>query len=88
MKIQKYKNKPKEIEAVQFTDPGQFPMLVKWIGKENIYLQNNNDLDFRISFMSIEGSVFANIGDYIIKGIEGEFYPCKESIFEKTYELK
>ena len=30
---------------------------------------------------------YASIGDYIIKGIQGEFYPCKPDIFEKTYEL-
>jgi hypothetical protein len=29
----------------------------------------------------------ANVGDYIIQGVEGEFYPCKASIFEKTYNL-
>lgn len=29
----------------------------------------------------------AAIGDYIIKGVNGEFYPCKEEIFEKTYDL-
>jgi hypothetical protein len=34
-----------------------------------------------------EGYVFASVGDYIIKGVEGEFYPCKPDIFEKTYEM-
>ena len=29
----------------------------------------------------------ASVGDYIIKGVEGEFYPCKEKIFNETYEL-
>ena len=35
---------------------------------------------------SLEGNMKANIGDYIIKGINGEFYPCKPDIFDKTYE--
>ena len=35
---------------------------------------------------TLEGSMKANIGDYIIKGVKGEFYPCKPDIFEMTYE--
>ena len=40
-----------------------------------------------ISIETLEGTMQAIPGDYIIKGIEGEFYPCKPKIFEKTYEL-
>ena len=36
---------------------------------------------------TLEGSHQANIGDYIIKGVNGEFYPCKPDIFEKTYDI-
>lgn len=36
---------------------------------------------------TLEGGVYATYGDYIIKGVDGEFYPCKPSVFEKTYEL-
>lgn len=36
---------------------------------------------------TLEGNHLANIGDYIIKGVAGEFYPCKPDIFEKTYEV-
>lgn len=35
---------------------------------------------------TLEGDMKANIGDYIIKGVNGEFYPCKPDIFTKTYE--
>jgi len=35
---------------------------------------------------TLEGTMKANIGDYIIRGIKGEFYPCKPDIFEQTYE--
>lgn len=35
----------------------------------------------------LEGTMTANVGDYIIKGVNGEFYPCKPDIFEKIYEL-
>lgn len=36
---------------------------------------------------TLEGTMIANIGDYIIKGVQGEFYPCKPDIFEVTYEI-
>jgi hypothetical protein len=36
---------------------------------------------------TLEGDMHAEVGDYIIKGIKGEFYPCKPDIFEATYEL-
>lgn len=35
---------------------------------------------------TIEGKMKANVFDYIIRGVQGEFYPCKPDIFEKTYE--
>lgn len=35
---------------------------------------------------TLEGDIEASIGDYIIKGVNGEFYPCKSNIFAKTYE--
>lgn len=40
-----------------------------------------------IVIKTLEGNLRANHGDYIIKGINGEFYPCKPDIFEKTYEV-
>jgi hypothetical protein len=36
---------------------------------------------------TLEGTVTANVGDWILKGVEGELYPCKDSIFVKTYEI-
>ncbi|TIH27053.1 hypothetical protein D4765_18780 [Subtercola vilae] len=39
-----------------------------------------------IAITTLEGTMAASIGDYIIKGVAGEFYPCKPEIFEQTYE--
>lgn len=36
--------------------------------------------------MTLEGTMIAEVGDYIIKGVRGEIYPCKPDIFEQTYE--
>ena len=41
----------------------------------------------KVYIPTLEGTMTADIGDYIIKGIKGEFYPCKPDIFEATYEL-
>lgn len=39
-----------------------------------------------IAIQTLEGEMWADIGDWIIKGVKGEFYPCKPDIFEQTYE--
>lgn len=43
--------------------------------------------DKGMSINTLEGVMTASVGDYIIKGVNGEFYPCKPDIFEKTYEV-
>lgn len=40
----------------------------------------------KLKIQTLEGVMEASVGDYIIKGVNGEFYPCKPDIFEKTYE--
>lgn len=52
-------------------------------------MPNDNDHEpdiYIITIFTLEGAMRASIGDYIIKGVNGEFYPCKPDIFEKTYE--
>lgn len=43
--------------------------------------------DGTMEIHTLEGIMTSNVGDWIIKGVNGEFYPCKPDIFEKTYEL-
>lgn len=40
----------------------------------------------KIQIETLEGTMAADIGDYIIRGVQGELYPCKPDIFEQTYE--
>lgn len=40
-----------------------------------------------VNIPTLEGTMTANVGDYIIKGVHGEFYPCKPDIFKETYDL-
>lgn len=82
----KYRKKPVVIEAVQWT--GENIVEIGAFCKAGM-AYNQSFLDDSISELSIhtlEGKMKANKGDWIIKGLSGEFYPCKPDIFEKTYE--
>ena len=76
----KYRKKPVVIEAVQWT--GYFPAITDFCSKAFLSI---TDMQY-LMIPTLEGVMMANIGDYIIKGVEGEFYPCKERIFISTYE--
>jgi len=91
----KYRKKPIVIEAFKWTGgPNQTEDPI-WIvealkrpqchaGSARI-VQPNDEL--MLELFSLEGRMVANIGDFIIKGIKGELYPCKPDIFKATYEL-
>lgn len=76
----KYRKKPVVIEAIQYE--GNNLDEIESFAK-SIFEYNNEKLTIR----TLEGNVCASLGDYIIKGVNGEFYPCKPDIFEKTYEV-
>lgn len=78
-----FRKKPVTIEAVQHT-------------RENLknvldFIMSNPDIEMRdynriVCIKTLEGVMEAKHGDWIIKGVKGEFYPCKPDIFEATYE--
>lgn len=83
----KFKKKPVVIDAIQFFDPGQYPMFVNFVGDNIGPLQSRLDgLEWSFTIETLEGTHRAELGDWIIKGVKGEFYPCKPDIFELTYE--
>lgn len=83
-----YRKKPITIEAVQFT--GLNPTEIKDFAGENckveIYDNEVTPPIARIVIHTLEGDMRVSKGDYVIKGVEGEFYPCRLDIFEQTYE--
>lgn len=85
--IKKAKKKPVEIEFIQFTDIESAEEIVEWIGDYNSLLVTSDKHSPHITIMTLEGPMIANINDYIIKGVHGEFYPVKPDIFEKTYDF-
>ena len=83
----KYKKKPVVIEALQFKSDmsvKDLNDLIDFIGMKNIVDIGRDNL--YLTIRTLEGNMTASPGDYIIKGIQGEFYPCKPDIFEKTYD--
>ena len=83
--IEKYIKKPIPVEAVQWTGTNQNE--IKQFCKDAIF--NVYDVAGPILadlyIHTLEGTMHANVGDYIIKGIKGEFYPCEKTIFEEVY---
>ncbi len=77
-----YRKKPVVIEAEQFTGGKVSADLVLKFCPEAIWHFNHDTLSIR----TLEGTMSAVKGDWIIKGVKGEFYPCKPDIFEATYE--
>ena len=77
----RYRKKPVEIEAVQFTgenadEIGHFAGLAVSVAGRDHHLQ----------IKTLEGIMTVSSGDWVIRGVKGEFYPCKPDIFEATYE--
>ena len=89
MQIKKYKKKPVVIEAMRLAHTGQsMNAACDWIGSSVSRVEWNSRLvtSCSVHIKTLEGVMKARVGDYIIKGIAGEFYPCKADIFEASYE--
>lgn len=83
----KYRKKPVVIEAVQW-DGNNTHEIAKFMNDDVLTCEAfvNGLWAKAIEIKTLEGTMKASVGDFIIKGINGEFYPCKPDIFEKTYE--
>ncbi len=86
----KYRKLPIEIEAREYLNNESTYDLLHWVNKGQHKRGNVNFASWVNGIFTIptlEGDHVANIGDFIIEGINGEFYPCKPDIFNKTYEV-
>jgi hypothetical protein len=83
-----FRKKPVVIEAQQINSYMDLPAIDAWInsngGKAVYGQQDGGPAELLIS--TLEGVMVGSIGDWIIKGVKGEFYPCKPDIFKATYE--
>lgn len=86
----KAKKKPVIVEYVQWTGEN-VSEIMSFCGSaaHDIYQINlaNMPVEYSLIIKTLEGNMGAEPGDYIIKGVHGEFYPCKPDIFKETYEI-
>jgi hypothetical protein len=82
-----YRKKPVVIEAIQWNGKNtpEIANFMEVMIRTKTSPEQGNPLG-KITIETLEGDMTASIGDWIIKGVNGEFYPCKPDIFEKTYE--
>ena len=80
----KYRKKPIIVEAVQ-RNGDNLEECLNFMSDNGFYDYGHN-CNKEIVIKTLEGNIVASVNDYIIKGVSGEFYPCKPNIFEKTYE--
>ena len=94
MPVQKFRKKPVVIEAIQYLRDKNINEIQDFFG-DNEYKDGRIDgriLDYEgkdneYYIRTLEGRMKLSRNDWIIKGVKGEFYPCKPDIFEATYEL-
>ena len=83
----KYRKKPVVIDAFQLKSGMLLTEIYSFFGVySDDYFKPFDFVDDKIIIKRLEGEMTATEGDYIIKGIKGEFYPCKADIFEASYE--
>lgn len=93
--IKKYKKKPVIIEAIQWTGDnlkevieftGKHPKFSEWFKSFEEYEEHVKKNESIFKIFTLEGTMEASVGDFIIRGVQGEHYPCKPDIFVATYE--
>lgn len=93
-KAKQFRKKPVVIEAIQFTGENEIQVM-DFVGKKlqvskpPSQMEHDKEIPHEAYYLTIptlEGNMVCSRMDWIIKGVHGEFYPCKPDIFEKTYE--
>lgn len=88
----RYRKKPVEVEAMQYPGLREFAAakrVIDWMNANDVKYAKQvaaGQLDVALVIPTLEGDMRVDPDDWIIKGIKGEFYPCKPDIFEATYE--
>ena len=83
--MKKYRKRPVMVEAIQFTGDNREEVEKFLQGTPHVW--GDQCAENFLTIVTLEGNHHVSVGDYIIKGVKGEFYPCKPDIFEMTYEL-
>lgn len=88
MEVRKFRKRPVVIEAMQLTDGLSSDAIGRWMREHSPHALHScgNAGGQWLRIETPEGIMNAKAGDWIIRGVAGEFYPCKPDIFEATYE--
>jgi hypothetical protein len=88
MAVKKFRKKPVSIEAVQWDGSQESTdYILTWVrGSGHAAYRGVSGIDATLHISTLEGDMKANAYDWIIKGVAGEFYPCRPDIFAATYE--
>lgn len=81
----KYIKKPVVVEAVQWTGDNRNEIF-EFVGVMCYFSTHTSDIPLKLHIKTLEGEMVASKNDYVIKGVKGEFYPCKPDIFKLTYD--
>lgn len=83
--MKQYRKKPVVVEAIQWDGTREMAQQLLLIdGLNGLILPNDQGFTFKIN--TLEGRMVVSPGDFLIKGVKGEYYPCKPDIFAQTYE--
>lgn len=84
--MSKYRKKPVIVDAIQVRAYYRnLEEIIDFVGKENL-CPIPRTMNYTLKIKTLEGDMSVQFEDYIIKGVKGEFYPCKPDIFHATYE--
>lgn len=93
--MERYRKKPVEIEARQWDGTrASIVEICAWANRHDA-IEDDSTIAYTyvgeedvtdVSIWTLEGDMKVSPGDYVIRGVQGEFYPCKPDIFEATYE--
>lgn len=80
----RFRKKPVVIDAIQWdgNNLADVDTIADTHGAHRVFIVDQ----YRLAIETLEGTMTADVGDWIIRGVQGELYPCKPDIFEQTYE--
>lgn len=83
-----FRKKPVEIEAMQLTreNVAQVEEFINGRAEEALRPGPGRGITKGVRIHTLEGDMLASWGDWIIRGVQGEFYPCRDDIFRQTYD--
>ena len=81
--VQRYRKKPVEVKAFLYDDNAD--EIIAWVNSHGGALARRANSTL-VSIKTLEGWIYASPGDFVVRGVKGEFYPCRPDIFALTYE--